>query len=166
MRIRRSIDVIAAATDAWALLADGYGDIGDWTTVVDSSHLIGDRVEVGAERRCQVSGPGTGDGHVVERITALDSDSMTYAYELVHGPSYIKSARNVVSVTALASDRCRIQTDGRITLARWLVPLSPFVSLAMRLAARSFLRDLQRRLEHGSPHPDVVAAGGSGLLPP
>jgi hypothetical protein len=158
VRIRRSIDVNASATDAWTLLADGFGDIADWTTAVASSSLVGDRVEVGAERHCQISGPGSGDGLAVERVTAFDSDAMSYAYELVHGPGFIRSARNVLSVRPLGPNRTRISADGKLTLPWWLVPLNPVVSIAIGSGARRFLRDLQYRLEHGSPRPGVVAA--------
>jgi hypothetical protein len=154
MRIQRTIDVNASATDAWALLADGFGDIGTWTTVVDGSYLVGDRVEVGAERRCQTSGPLSRDGVVVERVTAFDRDAMTYSYEAVRGlPSFMKSARNTLSVTPLVDTRCRINADGHIVLPRWLVPLSPVIALVLGLATRRFFRDLQYRLEYGAPVP-------------
>jgi hypothetical protein len=82
---------------------------------------------------------------------------MTYTYELVRSPSFITSARNVMAVTALSHDRCRIDADGRATLCWWLVPLTPIVSFTMGIAVRTFFRDLQYRLEHHSPHPDVFA---------
>jgi hypothetical protein len=158
MRIQRSIDVNASATDAWALLADGFGDIGAWTTAVDSSNLIGDRVEVGAERRCGASGPLSGDGVVVERVTAFDRDAMTYSYEAVRGlPRFMKSARSTLSVTPLAGNQCRIQADGHIALPWWLVPLGPVVSMGVGYAIRKFLRDLQYRLERGVPRPEAAA---------
>lgn len=159
MKIQRSMDVNAPATDAWALLADGFGDIGEWTSVVDSSRLVGDRVEVGAVRHCRVSGPGSGDGLAVERITAFEPDSMTYTYEAVDGlPGLVRSARGTLSIAPLAGDRCRVRADGRIVLPWWLSPLSPVVSLTMGSAIRKFFRDLQYRLEHGAPHPEVAAA--------
>lgn len=164
MRIRRSIEVNASATDAWRLLADGFGAIGEWTAVVAASRLVGDRVEVGAERHCQISGPGSGGGRTVERVTALDPEAMTFAYELIRGPRFISSAGNVLSVAPLASGRCRIHADGHVTLVWWLVPLGPLVSLAMGHAVRLFFRDLRHRLEHGAPHPEVVAARGSRLV--
>jgi len=158
MRIQRSIDVNASATDAWALLADGFGDIGAWTTAVDSSNLIGDRVEVGAERRCGASGPLSGDGVVVERVTAFDRDAMTYSYEAVRGlPSFMKSARSTLAVTPLADNRCRIHADGHIAPPWWLVPIGPVISLGVGFAIRKFFRDLQFRLEHGAPRPEVAA---------
>jgi hypothetical protein len=71
---------------------------------------------------------------------------------------FIRSARNVLSVTALPGGRCRIEAEGRVTLPWWLVPLAPVATLALRTAARGFFRDLEHRLEHGVPHPDVVSA--------
>jgi hypothetical protein len=50
MRIQRSIDVNASAAGAWALLADGFGNEAGWTTVIDGSYLVGDRVGVGKIR--------------------------------------------------------------------------------------------------------------------
>jgi hypothetical protein len=160
MRIQRSIDVNASVADAWALLADGFGDIGAWTITVDRSHLVGHQVEVGAERHCRVSsGPFSGD-EVVERVTAFDRDAMTYSYEAVSGlPNFLRSARNTLSVTPLAGDRCRIHADGHIVLPWWLVPLGPITSLGLGLVIRKFFRDLQYRLETGVPRPEVAARG-------
>ncbi|GAB7145663.1 SRPBCC family protein [Mycobacterium riyadhense] len=160
MRIQRSIDVNASAADAWVLLADGFGDIGTWTTTVDRSHLVGRQVEVGAQRHCQVSsGPFSGD-EVVERVIAFDPGKMTYSYEAVRGlPSFLTSARNTLSVTPLVGNRCRIHANGFIVLPWWLVPLGPIVSLALGFVIRKFFRDLQHRLEHGVPRPEVAARG-------
>jgi len=157
MRIHRSVIVNASAADAWELLAYRFGDIGQWTNAVDSSQLVGDRVEVGAERHCRVSGPGSGDGLTVERITAFDPEAMSYSYELVRGPAFITAAHNVITVTALSPDRCVVDANGRITLRWWLVPLTPIVSFAMGIVVRSFFRDLQYRLERHAPHPEVLA---------
>lgn len=160
MRIQRSIDVNASATDAWALLADGFGHEAAWTTVIDGSYLVGDRVEVGAERHCEVSGPLSGDGLTVERLTAFEPGAMTYSYEAVRGlPSFMRSARNTFSLTPLADNRCRIRADAQIVLPWWLVPLGPVVSLGAGSAIRKFFRDLHYRLEHGAPRPEVVAQG-------
>jgi hypothetical protein len=160
MRIRKSIDVNASATDAWTLLADGFGDIGAWTTALDGSYLVGDRVEIGAERHCEVSGPISGDGLTLERVTAFDPDTMTYTYEAVRGlPGFIRSARNTLSVSPLAGGRCSIQADGHIAMRWWLVPLSPVAALALGSAYRKFFVDLRYRLELGAPHP--AAAGRS-----
>jgi Polyketide cyclase / dehydrase and lipid transport len=154
MRIQRTIDVNASAADAWALLADGFGNEATWTTVIDGSYLVGDRVGVGAERHCEVSGALRGDGPTVERVTAFDPGAMTYSYEAIRGlPSFMKSARNTLSVTPLAGNRCRIHADARIALPWWLVPLGPVVALGAGSAVRKFLGDLQYRLEHGAPVP-------------
>lgn len=161
MRIQRSIDVNTSAADAWALLADGFGDIGAWTITVDRSHLVGHRVEVGAERHCQVSSGPFGADEVVERVTAFDPGTMTYSYEAVCGlPRVLRSARNTLSLTPLAANRCRIHADGHIMLPWWLVPLGPIISLALGIVVRKFFRDLQYRLEHGVPRPEVAARVG------
>jgi hypothetical protein len=157
MRIQRSIDVSASATDAWALLADGFGDIGTWTTAVDGSNLVGGQVEVGAERHCKVSGPLSGDGITVERITAFDPGGMTYSYEAVRGlPSFLRSAHNTLSVTPLAGNRCRIHADAAIALPWWRVPLGPVIWLGVGFAIRKFFSDLQYRLEQGAPRPELA----------
>jgi Polyketide cyclase / dehydrase and lipid transport len=111
----RSIVGGASAAEAWELRANRFGEIGQWTNVVDSSELVGDRVDVGAERHCRVSGRGSRDGLAIERVTAFDPGAMTIAYELVRGPpAFITSARNVMTVTALSEDRCRVDADGAI----------------------------------------------------
>jgi hypothetical protein len=38
----------ASAAEAWELRANRFGEIGQWTNMVDSSELVGDRVDVGA----------------------------------------------------------------------------------------------------------------------
>jgi len=164
MRIQRSIDVNASAADAWTLLADGFGDIGTWTTAVDGSYLVGDRVEVGAERHCQVSGPLSRDGITVERVTAIDREAMAYSYEAIRGlPSFMRSAGSTLSVTPLADNRCRIHADGHIALPWWLVPLGPFVALGIGSAVRKFFRDLRYRLERGVPRSEIAAQRTGGV---
>ena len=76
--------------------------------VVDSSELVGDRVDVGAERHCRVSGRGSGDGLAIERVTRFDPGAMTIAYcepgiadgGRGRGPGQVLTTEAVVEATA------------------------------------------------------------------
>jgi hypothetical protein len=159
MKIHTSLDVDVPAAEAWRLLADGFGDISEWTTAVDGSRLVGDRVGVGSERHCQISGPGSGDGLAVERITAFDPDAMTYSYEAVRGlPRFLRSGGTAVAVIRTGERRCRVDLDGRVAVPWPILPLWPLLRTGLRVGVRRFVRDLRYRLENGTPHPDVTAA--------
>jgi hypothetical protein len=133
MRIQMKVPVDAPAERAWDLLGTGFGQVGQWTTAVDGSHLVRPRAEVGAERRCEVSGFGARSGIAVERITAFDSVSRTLSYELVsERPSYRRSARNTMSFEPVGESRCIVRAGGRVELAWWFAPMAPLAKAALR----------------------------------
>ncbi len=97
MKMKFSIDVDVPAEKSWHKLSDGFGNTGEWTSLLDSSLMIGN-VEPGSHRECHI-----GKKVLTENITHVDSLAMRIDYDLIKGrPAIVNTAQNSWRVASLA----------------------------------------------------------------
>lgn len=157
--MRTEIDLDAPASEAWQVLGEQFGAIGEWAVAIRSSSLDGD-VAVGTVRTCEIGGFGpVGAGRITEELTELDADAMRFTYAARTGlPRMIQSAVNRWSVQSLGRERCRVRSHASIDVAWWALPLTPWIGWGMRLGVPRFVEELRHRVELGVAHPRKRAA--------
>jgi Polyketide cyclase / dehydrase and lipid transport len=154
MELHTQIVIEAPAASAWAVLGQGFGEIGEWAAPIASSTLDGE-LGVGAVRTCSVAGFGpVAPGIVHERLTTFEPERMTLEYEAVGGlPSFMARAVNRLSVAALGERRCQVRSDAMVTLRGPLRLASALFKWQIQLNARRVLQELRHQVEHGRAHP-------------
>ncbi len=154
MDMHTQIFIGVSAANAWQLLADKFGDIGDYVTVMHGSSV--DRTPgVGAVRTCNF---GRGQ-QATEVLTEFDPDAMVFTYAATSGlPRSILEAKNCWSVEALGPNRCCVHSRAHMHLVWWLRPLAPLMRVSMRPMMKRIGEELSFALEQGKPHPRKVAA--------
>ena len=144
MKITAETTLQAPASAAWAVLGERFGEIAEWTTSLDSSHLEGE-LGVGAARVC--AGPPWGPfpgGTMKEELRHFDRERRQLVYAATEGlPWFVRDASNRWTVDALDGERCRVRGDADVRLVRWLAPLGWLLSLAMRQPIRAILVELE-----------------------
>jgi len=156
MKLHTEIEIDAPAARAWALVAERFGDVGEWTSAVHASHLLGP-LEVGVVRVCET--PRIGPipaGEFRERLVLLDREQMRFAYEVTDGalPWFLSSARNDWAVIP-RGERCLVTSDAALRLKPLAFWMRPLVVPMMRGQIRNVFEELAHHVEHGVPHPRV-----------
>jgi hypothetical protein len=155
MDMHMQIDIDAPASEAWRVLGDDFGALGEWSTNIDSSSLDGE-LGVGATRTCAF-----GRSQVTEQLTEFNPDAMVFRYVGTSGmPPGMREPTNRWSIEALGRARCRVHSHATFELAWWLRPFGPLMRLAWGRVGKRFCEELKYRIEQGHPHPwkvEVVA---------
>ncbi len=117
MEMRVEIVIAAPAEDAWAVVGDHFGEIGQWASAITASAMDG-RPAVGQVRACQVAGFGPiAAGVITERLVSFDPAARSLFYEAVErreGTSRIYRADKAV----LGSLRAAVEDHWRRGLGR------------------------------------------------
>ena len=154
MQLSKTWKVNASAGDTWSLLAEGFGDVGLWTSGIDSSQLS-DVLGKGAIRTC-----GLPDGSwIKESVTGYDPDAMTFSYTVVQGaPRWIKEASNIWQIRAISGNQCEVTSNAVIVLPWWLRPLTPMMRIMVGRMGEQFVREAEYYLTHERIHPRATRA--------
>lgn len=148
MRLHFSTNIDAPATEVWHKLSYGFGETGQWTSLIDSSAMIGEP-GVGAHRECRI-----GNKVLTEHITRMDHNHMIVDYDLVKGsPPIVKKGSNQWSVVTLSERSCRLEMTPNIQMKWWAAFLGPLVVMGLKKSMPTVLEEFKHWVEKGHPHP-------------
>jgi len=154
IELRTEVELDVPAAQAWHVLGEEFGSIGDWASGLRSSSL--DRpVEVGAMRTCELRAFGPfPSGRIVEELLEFDRDAMKFAYAPTSGmPPMFNEAVNRWSVEPLGNDRCRVWSHASVDVRWWALPLATFFGNRIRASVGTFAEEMRHRIEKGQAHP-------------
>lgn len=152
MTQRRVVDT--SATRSWQVLAEQWGDVDQWSSVVTASETKGAQGK-GMTRSCTV--PGTPGFR--ETMLRYDEDARVISYQALEGmPPFVTKAVNTWTITPLGDSRAVVMADFQVDVA----PGTPEPAVGMVKQQFSQLLDLTTDelvhfLETGKPHPRVLA---------
>ncbi len=158
IELHTEVELDVAASEAWRVLGEEFGSVGDWASGLRSSSL--DReVEVGALRTCELRAFGPfPSGRIVEELLEFDRDAMRFTYTPTSGmPPMFQDARNRWSVESLGPDRCRVRSHASVDVHWWALPLAKFFGRGIRSGVDTFAEEMQHRIEKGQAHPRKLA---------
>lgn len=148
MKMTFFIDIDVPAERAWKELSQGFGDTGKWTSLLDSSTLIGE-AKTGAHRECRI-----GNKTLTEHITGMDHNAMQVDYQLIDGrPPIVRQAKNSWSVSPLSKTRCRVTMSPDIEMKWWAMPMGPLVRVGLGQTMPKILEEFKHWAEMGRVHP-------------
>jgi hypothetical protein len=93
MEMRAEVVINAPGEDAWVVVGERFGDIGEWASAITESVVDGPPA-VGRVRTCQVAGFGPiAAGVIKERLIEFDPEARSLSYEAAAGmPWFIAGA--------------------------------------------------------------------------
>ncbi|MEM7154582.1 MAG: SRPBCC family protein [Myxococcota bacterium] len=159
IEMRIEIEVDAPASEAWQVLGEQFGDVGQWASSLRSSQL--DRSPgVGAVRTCELTGFGPfSAGRISEELLEFDPAAMRFIYAARTGlPRMFHAAKNRWSVEAVDDHHCRVRSHASIDLHWWALPLATWLGWGIRSGVDRFTEELRHRVERGTAHPRKAAA--------
>ena len=158
IEMRSEVELDVPASEVWSLMAERFGEIGQWAVAIRKSTLDGE-VAVGAVRTCEIGGFGpVGAGEITEELTELDRTTMKFTYAARSGlPSMLVGAENRWSIEPLGPDRARVRSHASIDLRWWALPFARLIGWGMRSGVPAFFEELRHRVENGTPHPRKLA---------
>ncbi|TPV94050.1 MAG: SRPBCC family protein [Myxococcales bacterium FL481] len=156
---RMEVELNASADQAWQLIGEQFGEIGDWASGLRASSL--DRkVAVGAVRTCEINGFGPFPaGTIKEELLEFDPAARKFSYAAKSGmPRMFRSAKNRWSIEALGEDRCRVRSHASVDLHWWALPIAKLAGWGIHSEIERFAEDLRHRIERGVAHPRKQSA--------
>ena len=154
MELKKTYVVDAPTEDTWSLLAGQFGDVGTWTSAIQSSQLT-DRMGPSAIRQCILPN----GKWIREQVTGYDAAKMTFDYKIIEGaPAWIKEASNQFTVQPMSNNRTKVMTRTVIRLPFWLWPFSPLVRINVKRMTNRFMDETRHFLETGKVHRRVARA--------
>jgi len=166
MEMRAKLMINALAEDAWAVVGERFGEIGEWASAITESVMDGPPA-VGQVRTCQVAGFGPiAAGVIKERLIEFDPEATSLSYEAAAGmPWFIAGAVSRWSVHAGPGGACTVRIHATLTLRPAARPLSPALRWRMRADTRRVLAELMHRVEAGHPDPATRTQPATGEIP-
>ncbi len=158
MKMRAELKISAPAQDAWVVVGERFGEIGEWASAITWSAMDGppgpDQV-----RTCHVAGLGpVAPGVIKERLVRFDPSARSLSYQAAEGmPRFIERAVSRWSVREEPGGTCLVRIDATLTLRPIARPLGPVLRWRMRAGTRRVLAELRHRVETGRPHPAKLA---------
>ncbi len=152
------VELEAPASEAWRVLGEEFGNIGDWASGLQASSLNG-CAEVGAQRTCELRAFGPFPaGRIIEELLEFDRDAMKFMYAPTSGmPPMFQAAKNRWSVEPLSASRCRVKSHASIDMHWWALPLANFLGSKIRSSIDTFSEEMRHRIEKGQVHPRKLA---------
>ncbi len=153
MEMRAELVVGKPAEDAWAVVGERFGEIGEWASAIAKSSMDG-QPGAGQVRTCHVAGFGpVAPGVIRERLVSFDPEARSLSYEAAEGlPGFIARAVNRWSVHPGPGRSCTVRIHATLTLRPTARPLGPVLRWRMRADTRRALAELRHRVETGRPH--------------
>ena len=148
MQKQYSVSLAAPALTAWAAVSERFGDTGQWTSFLDSSHLDGD-IAVGVERVCIQKGKT-----LTEKITKIDTVNYVLEYDLIQGrPFFLKAASNRWEVVSTGVNSCSLIMSPIFTPKWWGHPMMPVMLFSLKFILPKVLEEFKYWVETGDIHP-------------
>ncbi len=121
--MRAELAISAPAQDAWAVVGERFGEIGQWASAITEPVMDGPPGP-GRVRTCHVAGFGPiAPGVITERLVRFDPGGRSLSYQAAGGmPRFIAHAVSRWSVHEGLSGTCLVRIDATVTLrliARW-----------------------------------------------
>jgi hypothetical protein len=150
MDLSAEVMINAPASEAWVVLGERFGQIGEWAAPITESTLEGEP-EVGAVRTCHIARFGLVEpGVIKERLIAFDPEALQLAYEAIEGmPSFIQGAINRWSVHSLADSRCLVRTQATLWLRAPFNWVGFLFKWSMQANGARVLDELKHQVEQG-----------------
>ena len=166
MEMRAKLVINALAEDAWAVVGERFGEIGEWASAITESVMDG-APAVGQVRTCQVAGFGPiAAGVIKERLIEFDPEARSLSYEAAEGmPWFIAGAVSRWSVHAGPGGACTVRIHATLALRPAARPLSPALRWRMRADTRRILAELMQRVEAGHSRPGHPHRPATGEIP-
>ena len=137
-----------SAAELWKIFG-AYDKWSEWSEVLETS-VMDNGVEVGkgATRTCEK----VGGGQSREEITHYDAEKMELSYLILAGlPGFMKRVENVWVITPINDTSCRITSNTDITLAWYMLPLSPLLKLKIKGSLKMFMGFLENAALNKKP---------------
>lgn len=148
MKKEFQIELDISAEEAWTAVGEKFGETGQWTSSLDSSHLVGALDNAGSRVCIQ------GRKKLIEKITKFDPETMVVQYELIDGrPAMVKTALNKWSVKSLGPNRSIVTMNPTTTLKWWAILMTPVLSLGLNSLLPKILEEFRYWVETGEVHP-------------
>ena len=159
MELRAELIINASAEDAWLVVGERFGQIGEWASAITESTMDG-QPGPGRVRTCRVAGFGPiRPGVIKERLVHTDPEARSLSYEAAEGmPGFIVRAVSHWAVHPGPAGACAVRVHATVTLRPAARPLAPILRWRMRADTRRVLAELRHRIETGQPHPAKAAA--------
>ncbi|MBV1911509.1 MAG: SRPBCC family protein [Kangiellaceae bacterium] len=148
MKKSYEINLDTSADYAWQVIAEQFGDMGKWTSVLTHSYMKSE-VGVGSHRVCI-----NHNNSITEEITKYDSVSRICTYKIiVNKPIFIEDGTNQWQVIALGTNRSRLVAHINIQLVWWAKLLKPLLSFGLDLIFGRIMEEYKHWTECGEVHP-------------
>ena len=159
MELRAERVISASAEDAWVVVGEHFGQIGEWASAITESFMDG-RPGAGQIRTCHIAGFGPiAPGVIKERLVDFDPEARSLSYEAAEGmPGFIVCAVSRWSVYEGPGTACTVRIHATLTLRPVARLLGPLLRWRMRADTRRVLAEFRHRVETGHPHPVKLAA--------
>ena len=159
MKFRNEIKLAVPAEEAWELVGNQFGNIGDWLVALRSSKLEG-TLKAGAYRICQTNGFGPfGKTKIKEKLIEFSPENHTFTYVAVEGiPWFIKHAQNTWTIEATSPNSCIMRFDATIKTLWYMKPMEWLMPFMMEKDKQRLSEELKYRIESGEVHPRKLAA--------
>jgi hypothetical protein len=156
----------APAEDAWIVVGERFGEIGEWASAITESVMDGPPA-AGQVRSCQIAGFGPiKAGVITERLTQYDPAAMSLTYQAAGGmPWFIAGAVSRWSVAARPGGACTVRIHATVALRPAARPLGPVLRWRLGADTRRTLAELRQRIEAGHPDQASPAAPASATAP-
>ena len=166
MEMRAEVVINAPGEDAWVVVGERFGDIGEWASAITESVVDGPPA-VGRVRTCQVAGFGPiAAGVIKERLIEFDPEARSLSYEAAAGmPWFIAGAVSRWSVHPGPGGACTVRIRATLALRLAAQPLSPALRWWMCADTRRALAELRRRVETGHHARAALAPPATGEVP-
>lgn len=154
MDIHTQVQVAASADNAWQVVGEAFGTVGDFTTAISASSLAGE-LGVGATRVCHTHNAGLFPKIVVEEVlTEFDRTNQRYTYVVNKGlPAMFEHAQNAWSIEPVDAATCVIHSHARLTLAFWFRPVEWLIKRMIQHDMKKYFEEIAYFVEHHQIHP-------------
>lgn len=165
MKVSKSIQINAPASEVWHLVAHQFEDVGEWASDVAHSKKTPNLALLeGADVSGRVCSSKYGD--MVEGFIHFDEVGMTFTYDAKGEavPFFIKETTNTWKVEAKGDNTCIVSFSPEVD---FIPVIGMIVGIPMRMFMRTVLQNTLEELKHyvetGKVHPRKKQAMAKAL---
>lgn len=144
--------VNAPPAQAWAVIADQFGDISHWAASVVRSDFRAQNqgTLLGGTRTCSI--PGFGE--ISEYVDTYEPEKMRYGYRIDEGmPFFVKKATNRWFVRKVSANQAQVGVVFDLKLSPVIGTLmGPLLKMQLKKGQPKMLEELAYYIETGRPH--------------
>lgn len=155
MKISKSIQINAPASEVWHLVAHQFEDVGQWASdVAHSKKTTNLNLLEGADVSGRICSSKYGD--IVEGFIHFDEAGMTFTYDAKGDavPFFIKGTINTWKVEAKGDNACIMSFSPEVDFIPVIGIIVGFpIRMFMRTVLQNTLEELKHYMETGKVHP-------------